>query len=140
MVEKSDPLGTFEHVVVLMLENRSFDNLLGYLYPSELPDGGRFEGLEGKDCFNPIPGDAPPPQTPTDGDTKTEIRAKQRFTDYHSPYPGSGRDLLPRQPAALGLFRAAATTSDARNEGLRDGLRRELPGRGRPGPGRQTDL
>jgi phospholipase C len=25
-------LDTFDHVVVLMLENRSFDNLLGYLY------------------------------------------------------------------------------------------------------------
>ena len=35
--EGSDPaafLDTFEHVVVLMLENRSFDNLLGYLYPN----------------------------------------------------------------------------------------------------------
>ena len=25
-------LDNFDHVVVLMLENRSFDNLLGYLY------------------------------------------------------------------------------------------------------------
>ena len=25
-------LGNIEHVVVLMLENRSFDNILGYLY------------------------------------------------------------------------------------------------------------
>ncbi len=29
------PLDTFDHVVVLMLENRSFDNLLGHLYGSE---------------------------------------------------------------------------------------------------------
>ncbi|MFJ4045922.1 alkaline phosphatase family protein [Microbacterium sp. NPDC089987] len=36
----------FDHIVVLMGENRSFDNLLGYLYSAEnLPDGERFEGL-----------------------------------------------------------------------------------------------
>ena len=36
----------FDHVVVLMGENRSFDNLLGYLYtPQSLPAGERFEGL-----------------------------------------------------------------------------------------------
>ena len=28
-------LDHFDHVVVLMLENRSFDNLLGYLYQQE---------------------------------------------------------------------------------------------------------
>ncbi|WP_428979165.1 alkaline phosphatase family protein [Flavobacterium cupriresistens] len=27
-----DGLDTFDHIVVLMLENRSFDNLLGFLY------------------------------------------------------------------------------------------------------------
>ena len=27
----SSPLETFDYVVVLMLENRSFDNILGYL-------------------------------------------------------------------------------------------------------------
>jgi len=36
----------FEHVVVLMGENRSFDNLLGWLYtPETLPEGERFDGL-----------------------------------------------------------------------------------------------
>ncbi|MGX1792282.1 alkaline phosphatase family protein [Microbacterium sp. NPDC055312] len=36
----------FDHIVVLMGENRSFDNLLGYLYSAEnLPDGETFEGL-----------------------------------------------------------------------------------------------
>ena len=28
----SAPLSVFEHIVVLMLENRSFDNVLGWLY------------------------------------------------------------------------------------------------------------
>lgn len=36
-----------KHVVVLMLENRSFDNLLGWLYDGEtIPDGQEFEGLK----------------------------------------------------------------------------------------------
>jgi phospholipase C len=42
-----------DHVVVVMFENRSFDNLLGRLYePDEVPS---FEGVLGKDLSNPIP-------------------------------------------------------------------------------------
>src|SRR5580658_1168621 len=43
----------FDHVVVLMFENRSFDNLFGYLYqPGERRS---FEGVVGRDLSNPIP-------------------------------------------------------------------------------------
>lgn len=53
------PFDSFEHVVVLMLENRSFDNLLGYLYaPGEAPRGQAFEGVAGKTLANPIPAGA----------------------------------------------------------------------------------
>jgi len=53
-------LSKIEHIVVLMLENRSFDNLLGWLYdpandaPYNIvpPD---FEGLFGKNCSNRAP-------------------------------------------------------------------------------------
>ena len=46
----------FDHLVVLMGENRSFDNLLGYLYtPDDLPDGETFEGLAFGDYANPAP-------------------------------------------------------------------------------------
>ncbi|MFZ3356593.1 MAG: alkaline phosphatase family protein [Thermoplasmata archaeon] len=49
----STPPHRFDHMVVLMFENRSFDNLLGYLYqPGEVP---AFEGLEGRNLSNPIP-------------------------------------------------------------------------------------
>jgi len=42
-----------DHVVVIMFENRSFDNLLGRLYqPSEVRS---FEGVLGKTLTNPIP-------------------------------------------------------------------------------------
>jgi hypothetical protein len=43
-----------DHVVVLMFENRSFDNLLGRLYqPGAVKS---FEGVFGKRLSNPIPG------------------------------------------------------------------------------------
>ncbi len=43
-----------QHVVVLMLENRSFDNLLGWLYADAAPpDGQHFEGLSW-DLWNPL--------------------------------------------------------------------------------------
>jgi phospholipase C len=43
----------FDHLVVIMFENRSFDNLLGYLYrPGEVAS---FEGVLGRSLSNPIP-------------------------------------------------------------------------------------
>lgn len=57
-----NPLSKIKHVVVLMLENRSFDNLFGYLYDrsneppfNQPPRGQSFEGVSGKDLSNPIP-------------------------------------------------------------------------------------
>jgi phospholipase C len=42
-----------DHVVLVLFENRSFDNLLGRLYqPGEVP---AFDGVIGKDLRNPIP-------------------------------------------------------------------------------------
>ena len=47
----------FDHVVSVMFENRSFDNLLGHLYE---PGGvNSFEGVIGKNLSNPIPSYAP---------------------------------------------------------------------------------
>ena len=43
-----------DHVVLVLFENRSLDNLLGHLY--RLDDGKTFEGVIGKDLSNPIPG------------------------------------------------------------------------------------
>ncbi|HWG02074.1 MAG TPA: alkaline phosphatase family protein [Trebonia sp.] len=45
-------LASIEHVVVLMLENRSFDHMLGYLYTGAgnvSPAGQPYEGLTGKE-------------------------------------------------------------------------------------------
>lgn len=48
------PLATVQHIVVLMLENRSFDHMLGFLYAgsgNKSPQGHPFEGLTGNE-FN----------------------------------------------------------------------------------------
>lgn len=46
----------FDHLVVVMGENRSFDNLLGWLYtPDDLPSGETFDGLAFGDYSNPAP-------------------------------------------------------------------------------------
>jgi len=43
-------LAKIQHVVVLMLENRSFDHMLGLLYPGKkTPSGQPFEGLTGNE-------------------------------------------------------------------------------------------
>jgi phospholipase C len=52
-VATHDRSAAVDHVVVLMFENRSFDNLLGRLYePGEVAS---FEGVLGKELSNPIP-------------------------------------------------------------------------------------
>lgn len=42
-----------KHIVVLMLENRSFDNLLGWLYEDGAPNGQSFHGLH-ESLWNPL--------------------------------------------------------------------------------------
>jgi phospholipase C len=52
----------FDHLVVIMFENRSFDNALGYLYgPGEVPS---FEGVGGRNLSNPIPSEVSGPKPP----------------------------------------------------------------------------
>jgi phospholipase C len=52
-VAKPDRRKALDHVVVIMFENRSLDNLLGRLYaPGEVAS---FDGVIGKDLRNPIP-------------------------------------------------------------------------------------
>jgi phospholipase C len=78
----ANQLNRIEHVVVLMLENRSFDNLLGWLYDPENPPPfnrtppENFEGLYGKTLSNPTP----------DGQT---IRVG-KSSDVTAPFPDPG--------------------------------------------------
>ena len=63
----ANSLGQIQHIVVLMLENRSFDNALGWLYDPANPSPfnrippPNFEGLYGKALSNPKPGGTPAP-------------------------------------------------------------------------------
>ncbi len=64
-------LAAIEHIVVLMLENRSFDHMLGYLYQDSgnvSPSGQPFEGLTGNES-NPGPDGAPVKVFPITPDT-----------------------------------------------------------------------
>lgn len=62
------PSAAFEHVVVLMMENRSFDQILGWLYPGTQPrPGQRFDGLAGKSWTNPSRSGVPVPAHRFDG-------------------------------------------------------------------------
>jgi phospholipase C len=48
----NSPLSSVNHIVVLMLENRSFDHMLGFLYANSgnvSPAGDAFEGLTGRE-------------------------------------------------------------------------------------------
>jgi phospholipase C len=71
-----------DHLVVLMFENRSFDNLLGYLYGPE--ERATFEGLSRGPHSNPTPPDVPGADL---GPVETH-RAK----GFSSPYPDSGEE------------------------------------------------
>ena len=56
-----DGLASVNHVVVLMLENRSFDHMLGYLYPGNVsPSGQPFDGLAGTESNTGSNGAVPP--------------------------------------------------------------------------------
>ena len=50
----ADKSHALDHVVVVLFENRSLDNVLGHLYGPE--DGKSFDGVIGKDLSNPDSG------------------------------------------------------------------------------------
>lgn len=79
MENQQSLLDTFEHVVVLMLENRSFDNVLGYLYQNGVPHKKHFAGVVGDDLSNPDESGNPVP-------VSTQ-------TDFHQPFPDPGEEF-----------------------------------------------
>jgi len=96
-MSQDDALNTFDHVVVLMLENRSFDNLLGYLYSQKypVPPGKQFDGVDGKNLSNPIP--TAYQFNGKNGVLVTEVPVAQNDAlinpvNENQPYPDPGED------------------------------------------------
>jgi len=74
-----NPLQTFDSVVVLMLENRSFDNLIGFLYTDDKnrsPNGDPYDGLTG-DETNPDPKGKP-----------VQVKRELKISNVPNPDPG----------------------------------------------------
>jgi phospholipase C len=75
----ANQLSSIKHVVQLMLENRSFDQMLGYLYPgNKSPLGHEFDGLTGNES-NP-------------DDTGREVKVYPIGPDAQSAYFRPGAD------------------------------------------------
>ena len=72
-----------DHVVVVLFENRSLDNVLGRLYGPE--DGKTFDGVIGKDLSNPIPEWA-------EHGADRKVVPYTVATDMDSPNPDSGEE------------------------------------------------
>jgi phospholipase C len=72
-----------DHVVVVLFENRSLDNVLGRLYGPD--DGKTFEGVIGKELSNPIPDWA-------EHGVEKKVVPYTVATDMDSPNPDSGEE------------------------------------------------
>ncbi len=80
---RSDRSHALDHVVLVLFENRSLDNLLGHLYGPE--DGNTFEGVIGKELSNPIP------EWAEHGAERKTVPYKVA-TDMDAPNPDSGEE------------------------------------------------
>src|ERR1700704_2874807 len=79
----ADRSSAMDHVVVVLFENRSLDNVLGHLHGPE--DGKSFEGVIGKGLSNPIP------EWAEDG-PHHKVVPYTVATDMDSPNPDSGEE------------------------------------------------
>ena len=73
------------HIVVVLFENRSLDNVLGHLYGPE--DGKSFDGVIGKNLSNPIPPWA-------EHGAERKVVPYTVATDMDSPNPDSGEEYF----------------------------------------------
>lgn len=126
--DQASPLAAIDHVVVLMLENRSFDNVFGWLYDPQnappfdkVPPGQEFDGVSGKTLTNPA-GDGQPP-VPAGSTTDTTNPFPDPGEEYTQVYgqlyninpPPSEVPPAPPQPPPMNGF--------VRNYALQKGVR-----------------
>jgi phospholipase C len=124
MPDRSNPLSKIEHIVVLMLENRSFDNLLGWLYDpaNDAPFNvvpANFEGLYGKNLSNRTSDDRVIPVSKTDDPRSPQPNPGEPFEDvysqvYDEPKPAFEQvpSVPPRPPNMQGFIRNYAEQKD----------------------------
>jgi len=102
-------LPSVNHIVVLMLENRSFDHMLGYLYASSgnaSPSGQPFEGLKGTES-NPD----------SSGNVSVYKIAKTNANAYLMPGADPGEGYLATNSQLFGTT-TAPTPPNAANNGF----------------------
>ena len=87
-----------DHVVVVVFENRSLDNVLGRLYGPE--DGKTFEGVTGKDLTNPIPEWA-------EHGADRKVVPYTVATDMDSPNPDTGEEYPHTNTQLFGILSEA---------------------------------
>ena len=79
-----------DHIVVVLFENRSLDNVLGHLYGPG--DGKTFDGVIGKDLSNPIP-------AWVEHGADRQVVPYTVATDMDSPNPDSGEETSTPTPS-----------------------------------------
>jgi phospholipase C len=89
-----------DHVVLVLFENRSFDNLLGQLYtPEEMPD---FEGVLGRELTNPVPNWAKP--VPPGAGREPGIVRFTPAPDGNTPDPDPGEEFAHTNTQLYGII------------------------------------
>ena len=83
MADSFSRSNALDHVVVVLFENRSLDNVLGHLYGPG--DGKTFDGVIGKELSNPIPEWA-------EHGAERKVVPYRVATDMDSPNPDSGEE------------------------------------------------
>ena len=107
---RNDPLAPIQHTVVLMLENRSFDHMLGFLYADQnnvSPAGHPFDGLTGRES-NPDAHDKAVRVFP--------IKASQAYA-YFMPGADPGEGYAATNSQLFGTIRAPVPPA-ATNQGF----------------------
>jgi phospholipase C len=97
-----------DHVVLILFENRSFDNLLGHLYTPEEKPG--FEGVIGKNLMNPVPAWAAP-IPPGAEQPEPDMVHYSVAADWEVPDPDPGEEYQHTNTQLYG-------TLDAGNRGI----------------------
>ena len=87
--------GALDHVVVVLFENRSLDNMLGHLYGPD--DGKTFEGVIGKELSNPIPEWA-------EHGADRKVVPYTVGTDMDAPNPDSGEEWYHTNTQLFGVL------------------------------------